>query len=315
MEMTDAVAERVLYASYTQAQALSLALAQAPGKVDVHARLIRHLEEVADLNRELESLPDEDAIAGAQGADATAASPHLSWPWSWPMARSTCTPQLLASDLPEDATWPRTSSATSRRRCPRASAGRWASIACGGRSSPPSWPTSWSIVPGRRLPSGWPRRLARRPPILARGFAVAREVFDMRSFWSAVEDLDHRVPAQAQLGMLLEGRRLVERATRRLVRARPRRIDIERTSTAVHPAGAELLAEHLPQLLDGEAREGLTCGPASSPRPACPRSWPGEWRGCRRCPPPSTSSRSSGPPTCSWGGDEDALPASVRSSS
>ena len=40
-EMTDAVAEQVLYGSYTQTQAMSLALAQAASMVDVHARLIR----------------------------------------------------------------------------------------------------------------------------------------------------------------------------------------------------------------------------------------------------------------------------------
>ncbi len=47
VEMTDAVAEQVLYASYTQTQAMSLAVAQAASMVDVHARLIRHLEQVA----------------------------------------------------------------------------------------------------------------------------------------------------------------------------------------------------------------------------------------------------------------------------
>ncbi len=46
-EMTDAVAHAVLYGSYTQTQALSLAMAQAAPMVDVHARLIRHLEQVA----------------------------------------------------------------------------------------------------------------------------------------------------------------------------------------------------------------------------------------------------------------------------
>ena len=40
MQMTDAVAERVLYGSYTQTQAMSLALAQAVSMLDVHARLI-----------------------------------------------------------------------------------------------------------------------------------------------------------------------------------------------------------------------------------------------------------------------------------
>ena len=47
VEMTDAVAEQVLYGSYTQTQAMSLALAQAASMADVHARLIRQLEQVA----------------------------------------------------------------------------------------------------------------------------------------------------------------------------------------------------------------------------------------------------------------------------
>ncbi|HEY4829437.1 MAG TPA: NAD-glutamate dehydrogenase, partial [Solirubrobacteraceae bacterium] len=61
-EMTDAVGAQVLYGSYTQTQAISLALAQAPAMVDVHARLIRYLEQNAGLNRKLEFLPSDDII-------------------------------------------------------------------------------------------------------------------------------------------------------------------------------------------------------------------------------------------------------------
>ena len=48
----------------------------------------------------------------------------------------------------------------------------------------------------------------------------------MREFWAAVEALDNRVDANTQLAMLIEGRRLVERAARWLVRANPGAIDI-----------------------------------------------------------------------------------------
>ena len=68
VEMTDAVAEQVLYGSYTQTQAMSIALAQAASMVDVHARLIQHLEQVAGLDRELEFLPDDETIAERKGA-------------------------------------------------------------------------------------------------------------------------------------------------------------------------------------------------------------------------------------------------------
>jgi glutamate dehydrogenase len=92
--------------------------------------------------------------------------------------------------------------------------------------------------------------------VLARAFAVAREVFDMREFWAAVEALDNRVDAQLQLSMLIDGRRLVERATRWLVRANPGAIDIARTTREVEP-GAAMLASALPDVLDGADRDSF----------------------------------------------------------
>ena len=190
--------------------------------VDVHARLIRHLEQVAGLDRELEFLPERRGDRRAQGrppgprrARAGGGDGVLQDP-----------PLRAAARLrPARGSIPRatTSSATSPRRCPSATASRCASTACAARSSPPSSPTSSSTGPGRRSPSGWARRRAQPASILARGYAVAREVFDMRSFWAAVEALDNQVDAETQLEMLIEGRRLVERATRWLVRANPRR--------------------------------------------------------------------------------------------
>jgi glutamate dehydrogenase len=90
--------------------------------------------------------------------------------------------------------------------------------------------------------------------LMARGYAVAREVFDMRSFWDQVEALDNKVDAQIQLEMLLDGRRLVERATRWLVRGHPRSIEIEET-THRFAGGARRLEKALPNLLDVTDRQ------------------------------------------------------------
>jgi glutamate dehydrogenase len=88
---------------------------------------------------------------------------------------------------------------------------------------------------------------------LARAFAVAREVFDMRSLWSAVQALDNLVQAGTQLSMLLEARRLLERASRWLVRANAHPIDIARFTRRYQP-GAQLLAGALPDVLSGADR-------------------------------------------------------------
>ena len=76
-QMTDAVADEVLYGSYTQTQAMSLALSQATSMVEVHARLIRHLEQVALLDREIEYLPSEEALAVRRGERRGLTAPEL----------------------------------------------------------------------------------------------------------------------------------------------------------------------------------------------------------------------------------------------
>ena len=91
------------------------------------------------------------------------------------------------------------------------------------------------------------------PALLARAYAAAREVLDMPSFWFAVETLDNQIEAQTQLNMLVEGRRLVERATRWLVTANPDQIDIART-IGYFEEGAGMLRAALPDILDGTDR-------------------------------------------------------------
>src|ERR1035437_8830307 len=80
---------------------------------------------------------------------------------------------------------------------------------------------------------------------LARAFAVAREVFDMRSFWSAVQALANQIEAGTQPSMLLEARWLV--------RANAQAIDIARW-TRRYQSGVELLADALPEVLSGADR-------------------------------------------------------------
>ena len=100
VEMTDAVAEQVLYSSYTQTQAMSLALAQAAQMIDVHARLIRHLEQDAGLDREIEFLPSDETINERKVDHQGLVAPELAVVMAYCKIRLFT--RLLESDLPED---------------------------------------------------------------------------------------------------------------------------------------------------------------------------------------------------------------------
>jgi glutamate dehydrogenase len=81
-------------------------------------------------------------------------------------------------------------------------------------------------------------------------------VFGMRPQWAAIEALDNEVKAEVQLKMLLEGRRLIERGSRWLLRNQRAPMDIAST-TERYAAGAATLYEKVPELLDPADLEPL----------------------------------------------------------
>jgi glutamate dehydrogenase len=254
VEMTDAVADGVLYGSYTQTQALSLALAQAEPMVDVHARLIRHLEQVADLNREIEFLPGDDEIGERKSAHQGLVSPELAVTMAYCKIHTYT--ELLDSDLPEDAYLAH----DLERYFPPPLPERYAEQMRDHRLRREIIATVVANQLVDRAGTTFVFRLGEETgaptSLLARGYTVAREVFEMRPFWEQVEALDNRVAASTQLEMLIEGRRLVERATRWLVRANPRGIEIEATTHRFAPC-VTVLSDAFPGVLGSEDQEAF----------------------------------------------------------
>jgi glutamate dehydrogenase len=248
VEMTDAVAEAVLYDSYTQTQAISMALVQAVPMVGVHARLIRHLEQAAGLDRELEQLPSAEELAERRQQRRGLTAPELAVVMAY--AKIHLYEELLDSDVPEDPYLAH----DLQRYFPAPLPERYSEPMRDHRLRREIIAT---VVANQLVDRGgttFTFRLGEETgattPQLARGYAAAREVFEMRDFWNEVEALDNRIEAGTALQMLIEGRRLVERATRWLVRAGSSLTDIEATTRRFLP-GARTLAGALPEVLDG----------------------------------------------------------------
>jgi glutamate dehydrogenase len=92
-------------------------------------------------------------------------------------------------------------------------------------------------------------------PEIARAYTAAREIFDMRTLWTEIEALDNRVDAGTQTRMFLEARKLVERATRWILRNRQTPLDITASISSFSEGAAEL-AERIPDLmLDGDRED------------------------------------------------------------
>jgi glutamate dehydrogenase len=78
-------------------------------------------------------------------------------------------------------------------------------------------------------------------------------VFDMPAVWSQVEALDNIAAAKVQIELLLEGRKLVERASRWLLRNRPQPLDVD-DNIAYFAQGVRAVARVIPELIPEDAR-------------------------------------------------------------
>jgi glutamate dehydrogenase len=87
-------------------------------------------------------------------------------------------------------------------------------------------------------------------PDISGAWLVAREVFGMPAFWDQVEALDGQIDVATQTSLLLESRKLTERAVRWLLHSRRAPYDIQAT-IAFFADGVQAVAAGLPKLLTG----------------------------------------------------------------
>ncbi len=226
-QMTDEVASLVLRNNYLQTQALSCALGQAPSMLEVHERLIDTMARAGTIDPHIEFLPDREETAERRTLGVGLTAPELSVLLAY--VKIKMFQDLLDSDLPEDAFFKR----ELEMYFPTDLRERYRDRMSGHRL----WREIISTVVANglvnRVGISFAFRLSEETGAdvsdIARAYTVAREVYQMEPLWSQIEALDNKVPAQEQVRMMLESRKLVERASRWLLRNRPPPLDVGHT--------------------------------------------------------------------------------------
>jgi glutamate dehydrogenase len=254
LEMTQAVTEQVLRDTYEQTETLSLAEAQAASMLDVHARFITSLERSRVLGRELEALPTEEELSDRSGAHGGLTRPELAVLVAH--SKVYLYEQLLHSDVPEDPYLSAELEAYFPSPLPERFGGRMRDHRLRREIAATQVVNNMLHGAGTTFVFRLSEETGAVAPDIARAYTVAREVFQMRSQWAELEALDNQVAAATQLEMLLEGRRVVERGTRWLLRNRRMPLDIAKTVRHFAP-GAAVLYESMPKLLGPADAEPL----------------------------------------------------------
>jgi glutamate dehydrogenase len=253
-EMTEEVAQLVLRDNYEQTRALSNAVAQAASMVDVHARFIRALEHAGQLNRELEFLPDEETFAERKSNGVGLTAPEFAVLLAY--TKITLYRELLDSDVTEDPYL----SGELERYFPTPLRERFRDRMQEHRLRREITATQITNSMVNRCGITFAYRMREETgasaPEIVRAYAAAREVFDVRGLWAEIEAEDNRVEAEVQTEILLEGRKLLGRATRWLLRNRRPPLDIAAT-VSYFSEGTAQLTERIPELMLDSDRKAL----------------------------------------------------------
>jgi glutamate dehydrogenase len=254
-EMTDEVAALVLRHNYRQNMALAVARSQAPSLLHVHVRYLRKLIRDKRLNPEQDVLPGEREIAERRSSGTGLTSPELALLLAH--TKISAGEDVLASKLPDDPYLRRVLDAY----FPAPLRARFADRM---EAHPLRREIITTVAVNEMIDTSGSTFLFRlieetgaSVPDLTRAWLVAREVFDMPAFWRQVEELEGSgVTVAAQITLLLEGRKLTERAVRWLVQNRRPPFDIQAT-VAFFADGVRTVRTHLPKLLTGRDLAGF----------------------------------------------------------
>ncbi|WP_025273950.1 NAD-glutamate dehydrogenase [Haloglycomyces albus] len=254
MDMADTVANMVLGDNYQQNLALASATQQSARLLPVHVRLMKHLERVAGLDREIEGLPSDkqlkDRAARGQGLMEPEFAVLLSY------VKIHAKREVNASNLPDEA-W------TDQVLYDYFPGPLQESY----RDLMDKHPLRREIVTTavvnecvNRCGTTFLYRIADETGAelvdIVRAYLIIRDAFGLPKLWRRIQDLDNRAAQSAQIAALLVLRRALDRGVRWLIQHRRAPLSVETARERLVPAIRSLLP-NLNEYLVGSEADGF----------------------------------------------------------
>jgi len=249
--MTDEVGQLVLRDNYLQNQAISVMERMSVARLGAEQHFVRTLETQGLLDRQIEFLPSDAEFAERKARGLGLTRPELSILLSY--SKIVLFQQLLGSDVPEDPYLAR----ELVRYFPAPLQERYRDNMERHRLRREIIATAVTNSTVNRMGATFVMRMqedtGEGPGQIARAYTIAREVFDARSLWGAIEALDGKVHGAAQIDALLGIWYLLRHATRWLLTVPGTRLDIA-AAVARYAPGVLALRASLDAVASGEDR-------------------------------------------------------------
>jgi glutamate dehydrogenase len=251
-EITDDVAALVLRDNYLQTQALTVTQTLSARLLDRHVHFMRTLEKAGRLDRAIEFLPNEEAVAERKSAGLGLTRPELSVLLAY--AKIQLEDEMVEADLPDD---PQLGDEL-LNYFPQRLREKYADGIARHRLRREIVTTVIANELVNRAGITFVHEVRENTGMgvadIARAYIAAREVFNVGRLWQQVEGLDNKVPGGLQSALLLECGRVIERGTTWLLRNEPQRLEIAAT-VKTYGAGVEALVAAKGLIADAERAE------------------------------------------------------------
>ena len=240
--------------NYLQSQAISLLQTTAVERLGEHAHFIRSLELEGLLDRQLEYLPSSEEIEDRRRAGQSLVRPELALLLSY--AKISLNAQLIQSDVPEDPYLGQ----ELHRYFPERLVKRYGNLLGEHRLKREIIVTATTNSIVNRMGPTFVARTQQDTgadaAAVARAYSIARESFDARETWRAIEALDNKVAADVQYAMVHDTVGMLRQATYWLIQRHRKALSIEQQVARLHPGIRDLARAPL-QWLQGTDRAGF----------------------------------------------------------
>ncbi|MBB1416369.1 NAD-glutamate dehydrogenase [Pseudoalteromonas sp. SG44-1] len=249
--MTDEVAQLVLKDCYRQTHTLSITQSKGSSTLKEKVRFIHALEKDGKLNRAIEFIPSDEELAERAAAGKDLTRPELSVLVSY--AKMVLKESLVTDDITENPYYRQL--LVKSFPLPLREKFNTAMDNHPLRKEIIATKLANNIVNdmGLNFMVRMHEETGANEAEIALCYSVASEVFQMRDTWSAIVDLDNKIPAAVQTEMLYQLRRTVRRATRWFLRHRNKAQNIEQTIAFFAPTFADLSANLTTYMVEKES--------------------------------------------------------------
>ncbi|MHA6802746.1 NAD-glutamate dehydrogenase [Salinifilum ghardaiensis] len=251
-DMTEEVAELVLADNRSQNRLLGVARSHAPEMLSVHARQITALERTGSLDRELEALPSQEEVQGRERAGDGLTSPELATLMAH--VKLSLKEEVLSSDLPDEEAFTR----RLPEYFPEPLRSQYADAI---DAHPLRRQIITTLLVNEMVDNAgisYAFRLSEEISATAtdavRAFAAVTGIYDLHEVWREIDGLTGSVPSSVTDHLVLESRRLLDRASRWMLSNRPQPLAINAEINRFQSVVRELTGS-VRSLLSGQALE------------------------------------------------------------